>query len=220
VDYTDFRARREATVWQRWNRVLLTLLLLAVWLVIVSLFVPPYKKLQIGHDEIDKLQQQRDDQQALLAKQTREVNLLKTDPVYLETIARDRLDLMKDGETIFRVESAATQRVREAIIWGAHAPRVLTPVRLGPMAPRHRELFLLSSCVPEKNFARAPKCAREARALPRRVSVMLHFELRSFVLVSTFGFRISDLERRCFASLNMTKWRFRVLSPHAYRNHR
>jgi cell division protein FtsB len=37
------------------------------------------------------------------------VNLLKTDPAYLETIARDRLDLMKEGETIFRVESAAAQ---------------------------------------------------------------------------------------------------------------
>ena len=40
----------------------------------------------------------------LLARQTREVNLLKTDPGYLETIARDRLDLMKEGETIFRLE--------------------------------------------------------------------------------------------------------------------
>ena len=107
--YGDFRARREATVWQRWNRVLLTLLLLAVWLVIVSLFVPPYKKLKIGHADIDKLQAQRDEQQVLLSRQTREVNLLKTDPVYLETIARDRLDLMKDGETVFRIESAAAQ---------------------------------------------------------------------------------------------------------------
>ncbi|PYK81712.1 MAG: hypothetical protein DME41_11515 [Verrucomicrobia bacterium] len=88
--YGDFRARREATVWQRWNRVLLLLLLLAVWLVIVSMFVPPYKKV-------------------LLSRQTREVNLLKTNPAYLETIARDRLDLMKDGETIFRVDSAAAQ---------------------------------------------------------------------------------------------------------------
>ena len=60
--YGDFRARREATVWQRWNRVLLLLLLLAVWLVIVSLFVPPYKKLKIGHADIDKLQAQRDEQ--------------------------------------------------------------------------------------------------------------------------------------------------------------
>ena len=107
--YGDFRARREASVWQRWNRVLLLLLLLAVWLVIVSLFVPPYKKLKIGHADIDNLQAQRDEQQVLLSKQTREVNLLKTDPAYLETIARDRLDLMKEGETIFRVESAAAQ---------------------------------------------------------------------------------------------------------------
>jgi cell division protein FtsB len=107
--YGDFRARREASVWQRWNRVLLTLLLLAVWLVIVSLFVPPYKKLKIGHAEIDKLQAQRDEQQVLLSRQTREVNLLKTDPAYLETIARDRLDLMKEGETVFRIESAAAQ---------------------------------------------------------------------------------------------------------------
>jgi cell division protein FtsB len=107
--YGDFRARREASVWQRWNRVLLLLLLLAVWLVIVSLFVPPYKKLKIGHADIDKLQAQRDEQQVSLSKQTREVNLLKTDPAYLETIARDRLDLMKEGETIFRVESAAPQ---------------------------------------------------------------------------------------------------------------
>ena len=106
MDYTDFRARREATVWQRWNRVLLTLLFLAAWLVIISLFVPPYKKLKIGESDIDKLQQQRDEQHALLSRQTREVNLLKTDPVYLETIARDHLDLMKDGETIFRIESA------------------------------------------------------------------------------------------------------------------
>jgi cell division protein FtsB len=32
--------------------------------------------------------------------------LLKTDVSYLETIARDRLDLMKEGETIFRLETA------------------------------------------------------------------------------------------------------------------
>ena len=44
----------------------------------------------------------------LLARQTREVNLLKTDPSYLETIARDRLDLMKEGETIFRLDSHAS----------------------------------------------------------------------------------------------------------------
>jgi cell division protein FtsB len=103
-DYGDFRARREATVWQRLNSVLRVLLALAVVLVIVSLFLPLYKKRTQSQSEIDNLQSQVNDQKMLLARQTREVNLLKTDPVYLETIARDRLDLMKDGETIFRLE--------------------------------------------------------------------------------------------------------------------
>jgi cell division protein FtsB len=43
---------------------------------------------------------------AALKKETqdheREVGLLQSDPQYLEIIARDKLDLMKDGEKIFR----------------------------------------------------------------------------------------------------------------------
>jgi cell division protein FtsB len=105
VTYGDFRARREATLWQRLNRILKVLLLLAVWLVIISLFTPPYKRLTQGHRELDGLQAQVNEQKTLLGRQTREVNLLKTDVTYLETIARDRLDLMKEGETIFRFEA-------------------------------------------------------------------------------------------------------------------
>ncbi len=108
--YGDFRARREATLWQRLNRVLLALLFLAVWLVIISLFLPQHKKLQQSRGEIDALQAQVDEQKVLLVRQTREVTLLKTDPVYLESIARDRLDLMKPGETIFRLEQGSAAK--------------------------------------------------------------------------------------------------------------
>ena len=108
--YADFRARREATLWQRLNRVLRVLLFIAIWLVIVSLFVPPYKKLTASRAEIDNLLAQVNDQKVLLAKQTREINLLKTDPTYLETITRDRLDMMKEGETIFRLEAKPANR--------------------------------------------------------------------------------------------------------------
>jgi cell division protein FtsB len=102
--YGDFRARREATVWQRLNSILRVLLVLAIALVIVSLFLPQAKKLSQSRTEIENLQTQVNEQKILLARQTREVNLLKTDPSYLETMARDRLDLMKEGETIFRLE--------------------------------------------------------------------------------------------------------------------
>jgi len=104
--YGYFRARREATVWQRLNTILRFFLVIAVVLVIVSLFLPPYKKLAQSRSEIESLQTQVNEQKTLLARQTREVNLLKTDPTYLETLARDRLDLMKEGETIFRLEPA------------------------------------------------------------------------------------------------------------------
>ena len=113
--YADFRARREATVWQRLNRTLKVLLVLALWLIIVSLFVPPYKKLMQSRAEIDNLQQQVNEQQNLLAHQTREINLLKTDSTYLETVARDRLDLMKEGETIFRLEAARAGSRRKIV---------------------------------------------------------------------------------------------------------
>lgn len=111
--YGDFRARRDATVWQRLNRVLRILLVVAIWLVIISLFVPPYKKMNQSRAEIDNLQMQVNEQKTLLARQTREVTLLKTDATYLETIARDRLDLMKEGETIFRLESARADQPKE-----------------------------------------------------------------------------------------------------------
>jgi cell division protein FtsB len=111
--YGDFRARREATVWQRLNRILGVLLVLTVWLVIISLFVPPYKKLMQSRAEIDNLQAQVNNQKLLLARQSREVSLLQTDATYLETIARDRLDLMKEGETIFRLESGQPKLKRD-----------------------------------------------------------------------------------------------------------
>ncbi|HMG06839.1 MAG TPA: septum formation initiator family protein [Chthoniobacterales bacterium] len=102
--YGDFCARREATVWQRLNSILRVLLVVALALVIVSLFLPQGKRLSQSGVEIENLQTQVNEQKVLLARQTREVNLLKTDPSYLETMARDRLDLMKEGETIFRLE--------------------------------------------------------------------------------------------------------------------
>ncbi|MDQ6655006.1 MAG: septum formation initiator family protein [Verrucomicrobiota bacterium] len=108
--YGDFRARREASVWQQLNRILRGLLVLAFLLIIVSLFLPQRKTLLRSQGEIDALRGRLAEQKTLLARQTREVTLLKTDPGYLETIARDRLDLMKEGETVFRLEQPQAAR--------------------------------------------------------------------------------------------------------------
>jgi len=47
--------------------------------------------------EIDNLQQQSTEQQTLLAASDDGGSLCSTDVSYLETIARDRLDLMKEA---------------------------------------------------------------------------------------------------------------------------
>ena len=43
-------------------------------------------------------------QQTLRKQREREVYLLESDKEYIETIARDKLDMMKEGETIFRLD--------------------------------------------------------------------------------------------------------------------
>jgi len=45
-------------------------------------------------------------EQLLQKKREREVTLLLTDPGYVEAIARDKLGVMKEGETIFRLDGS------------------------------------------------------------------------------------------------------------------
>ncbi len=108
--YGHFRERRDATIWQQMNAILRILLLIAVWLLMVSFFLPPYRQLQRDRASYDKLNTQLADNKAVLARLTKQITLLKSDSTYLETLARDSLDMMKDGETIFRLEAAGKGR--------------------------------------------------------------------------------------------------------------
>jgi cell division protein FtsB len=108
--YGHFRGRRDATIWQQMNAILRVLLLLAVWLLMISFFLPPYKQLQRDRAAYDQLNNQLRDEKTTLARLTRQVTLLKNDPTYLETIARDNLEMMKEGETIFRLEAPGKTR--------------------------------------------------------------------------------------------------------------
>lgn len=100
-----FRRRRApAPVWTTLNRFIVFLIFLAAGTVIFFFFQP----------ELDKLEEMRRNHADLQAREeqvlieqlrlNREKGLLATDPTYLENIARDKLDLMKPGETIFRLD--------------------------------------------------------------------------------------------------------------------
>ena len=58
--------------------------------------------------QVDQLRAEVAKKKAAVIVARRELELLKNDPAYIEIKARDRLDLMKPGETIVRFESAAS----------------------------------------------------------------------------------------------------------------
>jgi len=87
------------------NRLLMILIALVVVVFLLGLFMPKLRQQQGMTQREDDLKKQIDAQKALLAQRTREVDLLKNDRGYVETLARDRLDMMKEGETIIRIES-------------------------------------------------------------------------------------------------------------------
>jgi cell division protein FtsB len=99
------KRRRNPEVWHKANRMLITLIVAGFVAVAVAAFYPEvvrYRSLSsqlaeekglLAHEELTK------------ARRTREVHLLKTDSEYVEIIARDRIGVMKEGETIYRLDS-------------------------------------------------------------------------------------------------------------------
>jgi len=104
-DYSQFRERKQQTVWHTLNRLLTILIFLAAAMLAVLYFLPEIRYLTDMKSRRAALQAEKA-RLSLEAKQNqRKENLLKNDPEYVETIARDKLDLMKPGETIIRMDT-------------------------------------------------------------------------------------------------------------------
>jgi cell division protein FtsB len=105
-DYVVRRRRRnEPDFWHRINKVLTALVVLGVFLGIGVMFYPVWQKQQGMRARVATLTSEKAEKTSRLAAARRELDLLKNDPEYVETIARDRINVMKPGETIFRVET-------------------------------------------------------------------------------------------------------------------
>ena len=93
-------------IWQRLSRLLLAVLFLLVMAVILTLFLPEMDKQRELEAELAELEGVRDAMLYRRQKLAARLEWMKTEPEYLETIARDRLDMHKDGELILRIERA------------------------------------------------------------------------------------------------------------------
>jgi cell division protein FtsB len=102
--YGDFRQRRQEGIWHSLNRLMLTLIVFAVIILVVCAFLPLLKKQRELSSRVADLKAEIDKKKVVLNRASREESLLRNDPAYVEMVARDKLDLMKEGETVFRLE--------------------------------------------------------------------------------------------------------------------
>ena len=100
------KQRRNPAIWHHLNRFLTILIVLAGVLFIGLTLYPEWKHRNRLASKLEEEQAKFRAEQLLQKKREREVNLLQTDPGYVETIARDKLGVMKDGETIFRLDGS------------------------------------------------------------------------------------------------------------------
>ena len=86
------------------NRILYLLVFLAVIILLVCWFLPLVREEQKEQSALQVLKEQVAHERTTLNNQSKKLNLLQNDRGYIEMLARDKLDLMKPGETIFRLE--------------------------------------------------------------------------------------------------------------------
>ena len=101
----DHQTPHQGGIWHSLNKLLLVLIGAAICIPVAYSFMPEVKKRRDANARVEELKSQIDVQHMLLARLQREESLLKHDPEYNGLIARDLLELMKDGETIYRLDT-------------------------------------------------------------------------------------------------------------------
>lgn len=102
--------RKDSTFLKALNRVLMFLTFVGAICIIALWFYPELKRRDAMVKNLEEKQAALATEEARNRLQTREVYLLENDREYIETVARDRLDMMKEGETIFRLDSPKAQK--------------------------------------------------------------------------------------------------------------
>lgn len=88
------------------NRFLFTMIVLTLATPAFYSFTPAVKKRRELEARVENLKSDIEQQRLVLQRHTREEGLLRRDAEYISLMARDRLDMMKEGETIFRFGTA------------------------------------------------------------------------------------------------------------------
>jgi cell division protein FtsB len=113
--FPEFKRRQDRSYLQILNRIILGLVIVLMVIAMLAGFYPALKARSEQRAALAKTRAEVEAAQILHQRNIREVARLRNDPEYLGLIARDKLGLMREGETIFRfdatVSPAATPQV-------------------------------------------------------------------------------------------------------------
>ena len=99
-------------IWHSLNRLLIVLIGVVVVGLVVIRFNPELAKRRMQLAILDQLKVEVEAARQEFARNTREEKMLQHDSEYVGIIARDRLDLMKEGEMIYRLEAPRVEKAK------------------------------------------------------------------------------------------------------------
>jgi cell division protein FtsB len=99
------KRRRNPEVWHKANRMMIALIIAGGAAVAVAAFYPEIARHRALSVQLAEEKSTLTAEELKKARREREVHLLKHDSEYVEIIARDRIGVMKEGETIYRLDT-------------------------------------------------------------------------------------------------------------------
>lgn len=100
------RRRRNPEVWHKANRLVAALIVLGLVAFVLMAFHPEWERHRELAAQLEEEQAVLREQELVLKQRERELHLLRTDPEYVEILARDTLGMMKPDEEIIRLDSS------------------------------------------------------------------------------------------------------------------
>ena len=104
------RHERRVRLLTAFNRVIAFLIVVGIVAAAVAYILPELRRQRDAQAQVEALRRQVETRRTEVARQTRQVSWLQNNPEYLGIYARDKFDLMKEGETVFRVEPIKPDR--------------------------------------------------------------------------------------------------------------
>lgn len=99
------KRRKNPEVWHKANRMMIALIIAGFAAVAAAAFYPEITRHRALSAQLAEEKSTLAAEELKKARREREVHLLKNDSEYVEIIARDRIGVMKEGETIYRLDT-------------------------------------------------------------------------------------------------------------------